>query len=86
MFLTKKDHGEELFVLPIDYKFVLILFSTFLIMYGKRMEREREREKLFEYYKGRNAIQKKRREGGGRKEETLEKLTRPLFILERNFS
>lgn len=29
------------------------------------MEREREREKLFEYYKGRNAIQKKRREGGG---------------------
>lgn len=45
-------------------------------MYGKRIKREGE-EKLFEYYKG----QFKKKDW-----KTLEKLTRPLFILKRNFS
>lgn len=66
MFLTKKDHGEKLFVLPIDYKFVLILFSTFLIMYGKRMEREREKS-YSNITKG--EMQFKKRGGRGEGEE-----------------
>lgn len=64
MFLTKKDHGEELFVLPIDYKFVLILFSTFLIMYGKRMEREREKS-YSNITKGEMQFKKRGGKGGG---------------------